>query len=189
MLILLVWQLFRQQYHQGDARLIRWTQTSLMFFILTLSLTSSSIQAYLANNLQQMLGSDLVISHHQALTGAQLDKLQRHAQELSVSQLVNVTLTHDNHWQAVQLKAVDDHYPVQGTLQVAFETGGQGQSLSRGPKPGEIWVDSRLFTSLQLTFGQSLDMGHGKLRLTGLVQHEPDRLLEGHSVGCVRWCI
>ena len=81
MLILLAWQLFRQQYHQGDARLIRWTQTSLMFFILTLSLTSSSIQAYLANNLQQMLGSDLVISQHQALTGAQLDKLQQHAQD------------------------------------------------------------------------------------------------------------
>ncbi|WP_444924441.1 ABC transporter permease [Microbulbifer sp. DLAB2-AF] len=182
MLILLVWQLFRQRYHQGDARLIRWTQASLMFFILTLSLTSSSIQAYLANNLQQMLGSDLVISQHQALTDAQLNKLHQHAQQLSVSQLVNVTLTHDHHWQAVQLKAVDDHYPVQGTVQVAFETDGQGQSLSHGPKSGEIWVDNRLFASLQLTLGQPLDMGHGQLKLTGLVQHEPDRLLEGHSV-------
>ncbi|WP_444927553.1 ABC transporter permease [Microbulbifer sp. TRSA002] len=182
MLILLAWQLFRQQYHQADVRLIRWTQATLMFFILTLSLTSSSIQTYLANNLQQMLGSDLVISQNQALTDAQLSKLHQYAQQLSVSQLVNVTLTNDHHWQAVQLKAVDDLYPVQGTVQVAFATDGQGQSLSHGPKSGEIWVDSRLFASLQLTLGQSLDIGHGQLKLTGLVQHEPDRLLEGHSV-------
>ncbi|WNZ58242.1 hypothetical protein QT397_13175 [Microbulbifer sp. MKSA007] len=182
MLILLVWQLFRQQYHQADVRLIRWTQATLMFFILTLSLTSSSIQTYLANNLQQMLGSDLVISQNQALTDAQLSKLHQYARQLSVSQLVNVTLTNDHHWQAVQLKAVDDLYPVQGTVQVAFEADGQGQPLSHGPKSGEIWVDSRLFASLQLTLGQSLDIGHGQLKLTGLVQHEPDRLLEGHSV-------
>ncbi|WP_445364602.1 ABC transporter permease [Microbulbifer sp. ANSA003] len=182
MLILFVWQLFRQQYHQADVRLIRWTQATLMFFILTLSLTSSSIQTYLANNLQQMLGSDLVISQNQALTDAQLSKLHQYAQQLSVSQLVTVTLTNDHYWQTVQLKAVDDLYPVQGTVQVAFDKNGQGQSLSHGPKSGEIWVDSRLFSSLQLTFGQSLDIGHGQLKLTGLVRHEPDRLLEGHSV-------
>jgi putative ABC transport system permease protein len=43
------------------------TQTALLFFLLTLTFTSASIQRYLADNLDQMLGSDLVVESHAPL--------------------------------------------------------------------------------------------------------------------------
>ena len=46
---------------EGDGRISMATQTALLFFLLTLTLTSASIQGYLAENLDQMLGSDLVL--------------------------------------------------------------------------------------------------------------------------------
>ncbi|PAJ74312.1 hypothetical protein CJF42_11210, partial [Pseudoalteromonas sp. NBT06-2] len=51
------WEQFRQNYHTSDSRLLRWTQFCLLFFLLTLSMTSSSIRHYLDNNLQQLLGA------------------------------------------------------------------------------------------------------------------------------------
>jgi len=166
----------------GDGRISMATQTALLFFLLTLTLTSASIQSYLADNLDQMLGSDLVVESHSPLTESDEAAFRAMAGGLSVTQLTDITLTHKDEWARVQLKLVDDAYPLQGNLQIGDTPVATQRAVSRGPKVGEIWIDSRLATKLRTQVGDILTIGGTDLQLSAILFHEPDRIMEGHSV-------
>jgi putative ABC transport system permease protein len=166
---------------EGDGRISMATQTALLFFLLTLTLTSAAIQNYLAQNLDQMLGSDLVLESHAPITGDDEVKFRSLAPRQSVTQLSDITLTHNGEWARVQLKRVDDAYPLQGQLQVGDTPAATQRAVSQGPNVGEIWLDTRLAIKLRMKLGDTLTVGGTDLRLGAVLFHEPDRLMEGHS--------
>lgn len=166
----------------GDGRISLATQTALLFFLLTLTLTSASIQRYLANNLDQMLGSDMVIESHTPLGENEESTLRSMADGVSKTELANITLTHQDKWERVQLKVIDDAYPMQGTLQIGDAPAAQQQAAHHGPRRGDIWLGSRLATKLGTRVGDVIRLGGKDFRLGAILFHEPDRLMEGHSV-------
>lgn len=178
----MAWERYWQEIHSPNNRLVYWTQFILMVFLISLTLSSASIQRYLENNLQNLLGSDMVLSRYHALPEDQMTALRGFSNALSKTQLLNVTLTHKAQWQKAQLKLVDDQYPVQGELSVGYDQFGAHHAIKHGPKVGEIWLDSRLLTKLNLNIGQTLEVGEVSLTISAIIFYEPDRLLEGHSV-------
>lgn len=176
----LAWHFYRQASPQQ--RLLSWVQGILLVFILLLSQTSASIQAYLARDLDQLLGADLVLSQQQPISDSHLLALARMSSQIVLTQSLELTLTHQQQWQAALLKAVDVDYPLQGELRSSLDPAGSDTRSSRGPAPGEIWVDGRLFSSLGLQIGDTLALGPLQLRVSRILQHEPDRLMQGHSV-------
>ena len=178
----LMWQLHQQEKHTTQQMFLRWIQGLLMVFIVTLSQTSDNIQAFLSNNLNSLLGADVVIAQSHALTPAQMEALRALSHQVVITQQITTTLTHEGRWQRAQLKVVDDDYPLQGELKVTSAMGGAETSLLRGPAPGQIWLDSRLLASLSVSLGDTLMLMNRPLKVTRILQHEPDRLMEGHSV-------
>ena len=166
---------------EGDGRISMATQMALLFFLLTLTLTSASIQRYLADNLDQMLGSDLVVESHAPIKSDDEIVFRSLAPRLSVTQLSDITLTHQDAWARVQLKRVDDAYPLQGQLQVGDTPVATQRAVSHGPRVGEIWLDSRLAIQLRVQVGDILSIVGTDLRLGAILFHEPDRIMEGHS--------
>jgi len=180
--IKLAWHFFTQEYSHTHQRLLRWTQGVLLVFIVTLSQSSESIQSYLNNNLQGLLGADAVLSQQQKLTPAQHTALSKLTNEVVVTQQVKVTLSHKGQWQQVQIKAVDNQYPLQGDLLTSPTLQGSGQKTDGGPLLGKIWLDARLFASLSLNIGDHIQVAEQRLLVTRVLHHEPDRLMEGHNV-------
>lgn len=176
----LAWHFYRQASLQQ--RLLTWVQGILLVFILTLSQTSASIQAYLAQNLDQLLGADLVLSQAMPLSDSQQTALAGMSSQIVLTQSLELTFTHQQQWQTGLLKAVAADYPLQGELRSSRDPSGSDTSSSRGPVPGEIWLDARLFSSLGLQIGDTLSLGASELTVSRILQHEPDRLLQGHSV-------
>ena len=170
-----------QDMRAGDGRISMATQTVLLSFLLTLTLTSASIQRYLADNLEQMLGSDLVVELHAPLTRDDDLALRSLAPRLSLTHLSDITLTHQGEWARVRLKQVDDAYPLQGALQVGDTPAATQRAVRQGPQVGEIWLESRLATTLRTQVGDTLTIGGTALRLSAILFHEPDRIMEGHS--------
>lgn len=178
--IKLAWYFYLQSPpHQ---RMLRWVQGILLVFILTLSQTSASIQTYLANNLAHLLGADVVLSQTQALSDSQLAELRQMSAQVVLTQSVEMTLTHQGHWQSASVKAVAEDYPLQGQLLSSSDMSGDDTASSRGPALGQIWLDSRLYASLGLRIGETLAIGKLKLEVARILQHEPDRLMQAHSV-------
>jgi len=180
--IQLAWYFFNQEYQYSHQRLLRWTQGVLMLFIITLSQSSESIQNYLQSNLQDLLGADAVISQQQALTAEQYAAVQALTNQLMVTKQVRTTLTHNGQWQQAKLKAVDQQYPLQGELLTSNKLQSKGQQTIGGPELGHIWLDARLFAGLSLKIGDFILIAEQRFLVSRVLQHEPDRLMEGHNV-------
>ncbi|SDE10940.1 ABC transporter permease [Kordiimonas lacus] len=166
----------------SDGRISMATQAALLMFLITLTLTSASIQKFLATNLDQMLGADLVLETHEPLAPAQENALRGMASGVSRTRLSGITLTHKDAWARVQLKAVDSQYPLEGTLRIADTPASPERTASSGPEVGEIWLGARLATKLQARVGETIMLGGKALTVSAILLHEPDRLMEGHSV-------
>ena len=77
--------------------------------------------------------------------------------------------------QLVSVKAVSETYPLRGTLRIADQPFGTDRPTDSVPERGEVWLDSRLFPSLGVVLGDSVQVGYEKLRISRVLTSEPDR--------------
>jgi len=178
----LAWHYFVQEYSQPHQQLLRWVQAILMVFIVTLSLSSNTIQNYLQGNLQNLLGADAVLTQNDKLTDKQFTSLAGFSENVVKTLQINATLTFNGKWQRSKLKAVGRDYPLQGELLTSTSLQGQTAVTIGGPTLGNIWLDSRLFASLMLSLGDVINIGEQAFIVSKVLVHEPDRLMEGHTV-------
>ncbi|WP_235839615.1 ABC transporter permease [Cognaticolwellia mytili] len=178
----LAWHFYQQEYRSPHQRLLRWTQGILLLFIITLGQTSESIQSYLNDNLQSLLGADAVLSQATALTSKQQNELTAITNNLVQIQEVKTTLTHEEQWQRTKLKAVDAQYPLQGQLLTSTSLNDKETATFSGPKQGHIWLDARLLAGLSINIGDYLQIANQTFLVARILHHEPDRLMEGHNV-------
>lgn len=178
----LAWQLFKQDYRTPHIRLLQFTQVLLVLFLLTLTLTSESVQKHLAQNMANLLGADVVISQFGKMPQENALKLAAHSSKVIFTQSIKTTLTHNGKWQQLTLKAVDNNYPLQGTVHVSNTLNTASYPVDSGPTPGEIWIGSRLAASLSIDVNQKLTLAHRQFVVAQILHHEPDRLMEGHNV-------
>ncbi|WND01768.1 hypothetical protein QGN29_09400 [Temperatibacter marinus] len=176
------WNNFKQSLGTKDQKVVLWTQGILATILLILTLTTSSIQIYLEKNLENLLGADVVVGSNRFLSSADQEFLKNHSQRYSETIQVVVSLAHDGKWQRTALKLVDDGYPVQGDVRVSDRLGGPIRSMKQAPDVGEIWIDGRLSSRLGLVKGEIVHIGDKALTVSAILEHEPDRLMEGHSV-------
>jgi putative ABC transport system permease protein len=170
-----------QQFGDTDARLLRWIQFLLVFAIATLSFSMNSIQSYLNQNLQSLLGADLLLTQEVPLSPKHLQYLSQSATKTSKATVLSVTISQGDLWQQTQLKFVDHNYPLKGDLVTSDSQSGTEKLQNTGPNINEIWLDSRAMAALEVKVGQTVMIGNHELIVAQVLIHEPDRLLEGHS--------
>ena len=74
------------------------------------------------------------------------------------------------------VKGVSDRYPLRGELQVQTVPSGSSVVTANGiPGRGELWVDSRVLSSMDLALGDRLKLGEKSFTLAAVLTYEPDR--------------
>jgi putative ABC transport system permease protein len=77
--------------------------------------------------------------------------------------------------QLVQIKAVEEGYPLRGELRVSDRPGAPERNVRAVPPPGSVWLEPRLLLQLDLAPGDVLDVGAAQLVVERLLTLEPDR--------------
>lgn len=76
----------------------------------------------------------------------------------------------------VSAKAVSDAYPLRGSLQIADQVFGQSYiSEQGGPARGEVWLESRAISSLDIEIGDTVYVGESEFTVSHVLVLEPDR--------------
>ncbi len=133
---------------------------------------------------QAILGGDLSFSlvHRQA-EPAQVDSLEDLGDVSRVATLRAMSRRTDTGDQAlVELKVVDDAYPLYGTIDL---TSGQPLHDALAQKDG-IWgavVDLALLARLDVSVGDTLALGRATVRVADVIEAEPDKLAGGVEFG------
>ena len=178
----LAWHFFVKEYSQPHQKLLRWVQVILMVFITTLTLSSNTIQHYLNQNLASLLGADAVLAQKNKLTNEQALHLTRSSDAVVETMQVNATLTFNDQWQSAKLKAIANDYPLQGELLTSASLQSPSEVTHGSPQSGQIWLDSRLLSSLNIAIGDTLYLAKRPFLVSRVLVHEPDRLMESHTV-------
>jgi putative ABC transport system permease protein len=79
--------------------------------------------------------------------------------------------------QLASVKAVSSQYPLRGALEIsatAFAIDATIELATGIPKPGEVWVDSRLLPLMNVSIGDSISIGEREFTMTKVVIREPD---------------
>ena len=133
---------------------------------------------------QAILGGDLSfrLIHRQA-TSQEQDYLASLGTISEVATLRAMARRADGEDQAlVELKAVDDVYPLYGDIALQ-----SGQSLDQAlSKQGDIWgavAELALLARLDVKVGDTLSLGRTSIQITDVIENEPDKLAGGMDFG------
>ncbi|MBG6207584.1 ABC transporter permease [Roseibium album] len=145
---------------------------------------SRSLTNGIANEGQAILGGDLSFSliHRQAGEdeAAFLDTLGSVSRVATLRAMSRRSDTGDQ--ALVELKAVDNSYPLYGSLDLA-----SGQMLGDAlAKRDGVWgavADLALLARLDISVGETLSLGRTTVRVTDVIEAEPDKLAGGMEFG------
>lgn len=164
-----------REWRSGELNMLALALTLAVAAVSAVDFFSDRVEQALLYQGNELLAADLLIDSTEPL--AQELTAQAQAAGLQVAHTLSfpsVVMTGDSP-QLVQLKAVDAAYPLRGRLRLRTQPEAAPQIRQGPPDAGEIWVEPRLLPLLHSAIGDSLHLGSGQFRISGLIEQEPDR--------------
>lgn len=154
-----------------------------LFLVMTnisaLSLSIVRIQNTLTKQAAEFLGGDLKLSSPTPLS----PEIRHLVQEKGLNSAETVEfltmLSHEENRILSEIKGVDTHYPLIGTIQIFTSDPTQIKAVKQGPDVGKIWLEPRLLSLLHAHLGDRIKLGTKFLTIEYLLQAEPDKLNSG----------
>jgi len=142
------------------------------FALAAMILLRAELEARFAVRTAEALGGDLVLSGTHPPEAAQ----RRLAGGATVTEIVefSTVLMQGDSLLLVSARAVDDAYPLYGTIEMAPERFAAAVASARGPPPGELWVEGQVLDRLGVAPGDRLAVGNRELRVGGVLRQLPD---------------
>ena len=187
---LLAWRLARRELRGGIKSRFRGFRIFLACLALgtaaiaAVGSLSSAIETGLGTEARALLGGDVELRiHHRPATDEQRQWLAERGQLSEVIEVRAMARHSDGGKQRlVELKAVDDLYPLVGRLEIQ---GGQmlAEALAADGDIDGAVVAKSLLEKLALSVGDRLAMGEAEFRIAGIIAREPDRVTRGVQLG------
>lgn len=151
----------------------------LMFIatVITVAIVTSSqlvtarISLLLDRQASELIAGDLLVESGREISAEYAATARDYGLDVSRSVSLRSAVFIDDLPRLVELKAVDDAYPLRGRLERAADATAPREVTAQGPRPGEVWVDSRLATQL----GEQMMLGEAGFDVNWLLTFEPDR--------------
>lgn len=165
----------RRGWKSGELLILALALAVAVAALSAVSLFTERVRGAIASQTGDTLGADLVFRSRDVLPPDFVAQVQRHAaRAVDTVQFPSVVLNGEASALA-SIKAVGDGYPLRGELRLTDEPFGTPRIAGGIPPPGEAWVDQRLWQELGLSLGTLLQAGATTLKVTSLLENEPDR--------------
>jgi len=155
--------------------------TCSLFIAITLSVAiacfNSRLNSAMNMRANEFLAADLVLESTSVISDKQAQIIQNFKQnnQLKSAQTVEFAsvITTDDAMLLVSAKAVSDNYPLRGKLQTL--TINNENKTNDIPNSGEIWLEERALTALNLKLGDEITLGSKIFVVGSIIISEPDR--------------
>ncbi|MCX7544321.1 ABC transporter permease [Marinicella gelatinilytica] len=146
---------------------------------LTLDSLQQSVDDYIDSNQLAMVGGDLIMTTRQQWP----EDIQQKVAELPQTDVVydyqfNAMLYANEQSLLARIKAVTPNYPLYGEATVA-----SNQNLWQAVQPGTVAVEAQVLSGLDLTVGDSVQLGEASFVIADELTAEPDRPLTAFGFG------
>lgn len=159
----------------GELRLLMVSVALAVTALTAVGFLAERMQAGLWRDARQLLGGDAVVVSDKPTPQMLVQEAVRRGlvtnTQVGFPTMARVPVA-EGESRLVALKAVAPGYPLRGVLQVHRQPEAAQDSI---PARGQVWVDPALLDALDLAPGQMLALGERELRVTGVIEREPDR--------------
>jgi len=171
----LAWSQTLSLWRAGALRVLVFALVLAVAAITAVSFFTQRIESALNQQGSLLIGGDLaVIADH---------PIPQPLIEPAVTQKIATTRTyefpsmvlHGESSQLVEIKAIEANFPLRGHLTIGKHAGDIGQSVQTAPQSGEVWIEPRLATLLDVKVGDQLEVGERSLVVAALLLREPSR--------------
>ncbi len=159
----------------GELRLLMLSVALAVAALTAVGFLADRMQTGLWRDARQLLGGDaVVVSDRPTPEAAQQEAVRRGLvtnTNVGFPTMARVPQA-DGASRLVALKAVAPGYPLRGALELRRDADAAQDSI---PPRGQVWVDQALLDALDLAPGQTLALGERVLRISAVIEREPDR--------------
>ncbi len=159
----------------GELRLLMLSVALAVAALTAVGFLADRMQTGLWRDARQLLGGDaVVVSDRPTPEAAQQEAVRRGLvtnTNVGFPTMARVPQA-DGASRLVALKAVAPGYPLRGALELRRDEDAAQDSI---PPRGQVWVDQALLDALDLAPGQTLALGERVLRISAVIEREPDR--------------
>ncbi|WP_139685086.1 ABC transporter permease [Vibrio tasmaniensis] len=143
--------------------------TLIIACVFALSALAERMEQVIVKQGKDALTADSVFVSANPIPQPLLDLTQ--VEQLESSQLTRFSTMafSDNSMQLVTVKAVESNYPLRGEMILQ----GADSAVSNHVEPGELWLDERIFSQLEVDIGDNVTIGDADLTITGRITQEP----------------
>lgn len=163
----------------GELRLLLLAVLLAVAALTSVGFFADRLKAGLQRDAGQLLGGDAVVVGDEAIPYASLQHARSlgllHSQSLSFPTMARASDAQGGQSKLVSLKAVQEGYPLRGSLRTRSANETFDQLTRDVPESGQAWVDATLLDALELRLGDQLLLGDSALQVTRIVVNEPDR--------------
>ncbi|TQV75598.1 FtsX-like permease family protein [Aliikangiella marina] len=166
-------KIFRRDWKRGDMLVLLFAMCISMASVSVIYLIIDRIESATEKEVADVLGADLVIRSPAEVAPAWLER----AKELNLQQATSVefssVLFANDKLQLSTIKAVSEGFPLKGRLEIA-DSPYENQTIAQGiPAPGEVWVEPRIFSVLNIEKGNPVEVGYTDLQVGGALMLQP----------------
>ncbi|MFT6434450.1 MAG: putative ABC transport system permease protein [Candidatus Azotimanducaceae bacterium] len=168
-------KLLWRDWRSGELTLLLASLVIAISTVTTITLFVDRLQQALLLESASFLAADVVISSSAPIRPELLEYATKLGLEKAETLSFLSMVFSAERAQFSSVKAVDGNYPLRGKLIVSDEPFVGGAVSDGGPLPGQVWLESRLFPSLDVKRGEVLDVGISGLIASQVLIKEPDK--------------
>ncbi|TXS91195.1 FtsX-like permease family protein [Parahaliea aestuarii] len=149
-----------------------------------ISAFTTRLQSALEQESHRFLAADAVLSSTRQAPGEFVEEAgRRDLRTATTLSFPSMIFAGEEAMILASVKAASDHYPLRGELTYSSEPFGEVKTATRGPQPGTVWLDSRLFALLNVTVGDKVGIGEAEFVVEAATRTEPDQAAGLSSFG------
>jgi len=163
----------RSAWRSGEVRVLL---VALMLAVGAMSAVgffADRIQSAMLRQGASLLGGDVMLAADHPLPSAFVAEAHRRGLKTVIDIEFPSMVMHGETGQLADIKAVEAGYPLRGQLLVADHMYAPSQVADAVPAKGNLWIEPRLATLLNINVGDALAVGTRSFKISAILQRDP----------------
>lgn len=168
-------RLLKREWRAGELRVLLAALVITVASITAVSLFTDRMERAMEMGANELLAGDMLVMSSEPIdTAVEEEAIRRGLATARTLSFRSVVVVGDR-FQLAAVKAVDDNYPLRGTLRIADAPFAEDRPATGVPEPGSVWLDARLAGILGVAVDDPVELGASRPRVSRILSYEPDR--------------
>ena len=165
----------KRDWHAGELRLIASAIVIAVASLTTVNFFTDRVRQATELQATELLAADLVLLSSAPIHQGVVEKARARGLISTRTTSFRSMVVVGEKFQMAEVKAIEEGYPIRGTLRTSDSLFGDEQNAFTLPGPGEVWPDARLLQILGIDIGGSINLGTSRFTVSKILSYEPDR--------------